>query len=388
LHGRGQRTLVWRDGLALPGLPDGFSVGGGEARFNDRGEILFLGGTSGPLGQPGSGLWLGPPDALRLLRRTGQQADDCPAGVTYHHFEGATLNNKGQVAFMARLQGELVDVDNDTGIWFGDAHGLSLVAREGDPIPRALNGLTYGDLLYRDSDHDFPRIDDNGRVGFNGLLAGPGVTDTNAWAVFLRADGSTTMLARTGSHAADQAPQVGYELVFLEAVSSSGSISINAKLVGPGITDANNMALYLGDPGALHPVRQTGDPVAGLPGYVLYDGFYTSLNAAGNVLYQVDMVNWSDPFPMTAASLWSLDPAAEPPRDQLLVYQGQDDFEVRPGDLRTVGIFQHVFSEGADGRARGLGDHGEAAFWVVFEGNSTGVFATLPRVPIGPCLGP
>lgn len=63
-------------------------------------------------------------------------------GATFHDFSLPSLNNRGQVAFGARLVGSEITLDNDTGYWIEDGE-FRPVLREGAPAP----GMPAGSML-------------------------------------------------------------------------------------------------------------------------------------------------------------------------------------------------------------------------------------------------
>ncbi len=117
---------------------------------------------------------------LRTVALSGQPAPGTSSDVTFHSFEAADINGKGQVAFVANLTPNSggVNADNDNGIWSEGDGSLGLIAREGTQAPGPPAGVKYGGL------YPFARpvINDAGKVAFwSGLQTGAGgvEADTN-----------------------------------------------------------------------------------------------------------------------------------------------------------------------------------------------------------------
>lgn len=135
-----QQWLPNNDLQRLAGLGEGWDVG----RVCDQppqATIVF--GTtlagSGVDGSNGVGVWSGTSDGPRLIARKGDPAPGTPAGVSFGWSQVdefvPTLNDAGQVAFLAALTGPGVSSASDRGIWATGPPGkLELVIREGDML--------------------------------------------------------------------------------------------------------------------------------------------------------------------------------------------------------------------------------------------------------------
>ncbi len=110
--------------------------------INEQGDVAFLAHMVGNTGEnpnqavllrSGSGAW-------SIIAQTGQQVPGTFNGTTFSKFGQPFINELGQVAFIAELDGEgdVVSDTTDFGIWAIDVDGfLNLVAREGDTIETA-----------------------------------------------------------------------------------------------------------------------------------------------------------------------------------------------------------------------------------------------------------
>ncbi len=125
--------------------------------INERGDVAFLAHMVGNssetpnqaiLLRSGSGAW-------SLIAETGQQVPGTFNGTSFSTFGQPFINELGQVAFVASLdgQGDVVSDTTDYGIWAIDTDGfLNLVAREGDTIEtrpgqlKTIANLNIGDF--------------------------------------------------------------------------------------------------------------------------------------------------------------------------------------------------------------------------------------------------
>ena len=99
-----------------------------------------LTGSSG-----GQALYAGPLAAPQLVARSNDAAPDTPAGVNYSSFDFPTLslNDAGQVAYVAFLTGSGVTNDNARALYAGPLADPQVVAREGDAAPGTPAGVNY-----------------------------------------------------------------------------------------------------------------------------------------------------------------------------------------------------------------------------------------------------
>ena len=183
-------SLVAREGDAAPGAGDGVLFGflsGHE--LNDQGEIAFrtrLTGT-GIDDTNSTAIFSDVGGTLSLVAREGDAAPGAGDGVSFASLPSElSLNDQGQIAFVARLTGT-----NDDVI-FSDVGGtLSLVAREGDAAPGAGAGVSFsgfGNLQLNNQDE----------IAFSASVRGTGVTVANNEGIFLQSDGMLSLLVREG----------------------------------------------------------------------------------------------------------------------------------------------------------------------------------------------
>jgi hypothetical protein len=116
------------------------------------------------------GLWAGTGGNLKLVAREGDQAPGA-GGATFASFgsvSGPLLNDLGETAFIAKLQGAGITSANDFGIWATDSSGqLRLIVREGDTIEVAPNDFRVLDILNNGGDFPFrPKLNNLGQIAF------------------------------------------------------------------------------------------------------------------------------------------------------------------------------------------------------------------------------
>jgi hypothetical protein len=212
-------------------------------------------------------------------------APGTPNGVTFNGFSRPAIDATGAVAFHGRLKGVGVTVANDTGAWFPDAVGnLMLLAREGSQAAGLPTGVTAGVFS--------PALTDSRRTSISGFLAGAGVTLNNNLAVFATDPvGVYDLLARED----DRAPGTlnGVDFASFESVSrSEGAVAVRGVVRGPGVSSPRNDGLWAtGSTGALALVaRETGAADVAGPGvsYNFLGGH--ALNDSGEVAFQARLI--------------------------------------------------------------------------------------------------
>ncbi|MBX3464039.1 MAG: hypothetical protein KF830_12775 [Planctomycetes bacterium] len=153
--GGGQSTLIVREGDQVPGLPagvifgPGWTVAQGNASFTNNGNTVIQSLISGPgiTSANDRAIHYGGLGGMTLVMQRG---DLCPGLANGEMFglsgdSSLTCNDLGQVAFVNTLTGPLVGTSNDSSLWLGSAGNLTLLAREGDPVP-GYPGFTYGQI--------------------------------------------------------------------------------------------------------------------------------------------------------------------------------------------------------------------------------------------------
>ncbi|MEL6217936.1 MAG: choice-of-anchor tandem repeat NxxGxxAF-containing protein [Pseudomonadota bacterium] len=158
-----------------------------------------------------------------LLLRSGSPVPGA-GGAVYTDFRDPSINNAGEVAFRGTVSGggEVV------------ATSSSVIARTGEAAP-GTGGAEF-------SGFSRPILNNAGEVAFRGALTGNGVTGANDQGLFTSSGG----FVREG----DAAPGTG-GAVFAgfgaPSLNDLGEILFGAGLTGPGVTAANDFALFFWD---------------------------------------------------------------------------------------------------------------------------------------------
>ena len=281
-------TTVGLTGGAAPGLAGVRYQGFGQPVMNEVGEVAFRTALEGDgVTQANRGaIFAGSPGSLRIVAREGDPAPGMSAGVIYRELAEAamTLNRLGEIAYDAVLvqpgSGELT-----LTIYASGPAGAQVLARGGEAAPGLGSGVTY----QYDVDEDETRMTLNnaGRTGFFGLLAGPGISGVNDDVVIgSSSSGGRAVVAREGAQAPGLPAGVTYGLMVVDGFSAVGggeNVGFIAML-GGAVTPVDDQAVFAGSPGALRVVARKGGAVPGAAG-VSYGAFFPqpTLNDAGDV---------------------------------------------------------------------------------------------------------
>lgn len=133
-----------------------------------------------------------------LVARGGQHASGTPEGVRYLDFSAPVLfGRENHVLFTASLQGAVGDLDR-TALFAGPVGAISLVARAGAQAPGAPAGVVFG-AFAPSQDADPIYVNSGGAIVFQTRLRGPGVTIANDMALYAwTPDDGLTLIAREG----------------------------------------------------------------------------------------------------------------------------------------------------------------------------------------------
>ncbi|MFN3166892.1 MAG: choice-of-anchor tandem repeat NxxGxxAF-containing protein [Phycisphaeraceae bacterium] len=263
----GVTGLVARRADAAPGTGPGVVFteftnpvlgGAGTAAF--RGS---LGGPQGASVTNSRGIWSGAGGSVGLVTRLGDAAPGTGPGIVFSGIDNeVSINNAGDVAFLAFLEGPGVDITNGRGIWAGSQGTLQLVVRSGEPAPGTGPGV-----VFRNSFNSFSSIEFNskGDTAFIAFLDGPGVNETNNTGVWSGSSGSLELIAREG----DAAPGTETGVVFDRlvtpfsdslALNGSGDVAFTGLLTGTGVDATNDYGIWATDrAGILQLIAREGD---------------------------------------------------------------------------------------------------------------------------------
>lgn len=181
-----------------------------------------------------------------------QNGDPAPTGPGNFTFYGRpALNDAGQVAFAALLEGPGVDSTNGLALYrLGDA-GAVQIARDGDALPTG-----QGNFRSLSSYFD---LNAAGQVAFSATLSGDGVTSANDRALYRFGDAGTVQIAREGD-ALPTGPGNFKSIRTTEiAFNDAGQLAFSASLEGAGIDSTNDVALYRFGDGGIVEIAREGD---------------------------------------------------------------------------------------------------------------------------------
>jgi hypothetical protein len=329
----GAMQLAARDGDPSPGNTStygGFNGSMSPATFNDLGQVIFADTWLGPDVNSNNytAIFGGGVGSMQLIARGGNQAPAAPAGVGYLHVDlQPGINDSGHIVYPARWTTGVggVDSTNDVVLYAGPMASPSVIAREGDQAPGTAPGTAYS-TFFPGSGSSRAQLNDTGGIFFGATLAGAGVSSANDFAYFAGPLNSPRLVFREGDAAPDTGPGVNLSVNFSGTLDGSGFPGITFNdlgqvatllvLTGPGVTAANDAALYVFDP-HLGPIK---------------------------------------------------------------IAREGDLFDVGGGVMRTIADFGIVFSAGYnDDFTNGLSNTGELVFGLKFTNNTSGIFtATLP----------
>lgn len=170
----------WTSAPGVPGGKFGYLIGKSPYDFNASGRMVFaavLEYSESISPSNDWGLWSDASGNLSLVAREGSHAPGTPAGAVFDgRFLRSVLNDTGQVAFIDLLkQGSgNVDASNDTGLWFGNADSLTLLAREGDQAPEFPDGWLFGGFSIH-------AINNRGQICFHAWVSSGSETYRGIW---------------------------------------------------------------------------------------------------------------------------------------------------------------------------------------------------------------
>jgi hypothetical protein len=439
-EGAGNLALIARRGMSAPGTDVNFSILL-DPLISSGGQTAFPAVLSGPgvTVANRAGFWSDASGILQLVAREGSPAPNAADGTQFARIGseaglfnpiGLTLgiDDAGRPAFFAGLNGPSVDTSNDETIWSARTGSLNLVAREGSPAPAIAGNDDWGELgspvfvngigqlafaarigpdweggtgsIWTELDGVFRQVASEGsavpgtpagttfgsfidlalnNAGDTAIIAeigdGPDVSTTNDTGVWAERAGNLRLVIREG----DAAPGVAgatfrpYYPDFLArrlVMNSHGDTAFFGAVDSPTATVTSGIWSEGG--GDLHLVALKGLPAPGTDPGTNFNSFRPPvLNASGHVAFQADLQDGS-------TGVW-----VEGSNGLELVVRTRQQFEVAPGDIRTIEELD--FSGGSgneDGRRSGFNDFGQLVFRARFTDDTSGIFvAHLGAIP-------
>jgi hypothetical protein len=315
--GSGDLELIARTGSAAPAAPAGAvfdDFSSSTVSLNAAGDAAFaavaiggdrpLDGTFYP-----RGVWAADGGEFQMFGRGG---DPAPGTLDDVYFEGITsgdratygilFNDAGHTAFRTGLSGAGIDPENDEGIWRHDAGGLSLVAREEDPVAGAPPEVKFSGI-------GLPVMNAAGRLAFYATIAGPGVTDASDNVIWTDSRGMAELAVREGQHAPGTPTGVAFAGLAQTSINASGQLAFPATLRGPagaGVLSTNDTGVWAGNATAQRMVVREDDPAPGFVGDVKFSDLFVRpvINAEGETAFRTFLRGASVTL-FNDESLWS-----------------------------------------------------------------------------------
>ena len=255
----GNQSAVIRSDDAIPSAIAGLPFGGVRGpMLTTDGQIIF----QAPTGGLNAGLWRKSGDSFVPIVREGEQAADSPDGVAYRNFLNPTISQNGQIAFHARIRGNIGV--GDYGVWGGTLEQFSLVALDRELAPGFSDSVFEGP-----SGNPFssPAINSVGEVAFEAEArrfptsrSSIGVwSEKNAMLDLVVALSHQTP-AETGL---PQIPgNIAFRSIYGPTINESGQVAFGSLLLGEAIDDSNDIAIWAEDrQGELQLIAREGDTI-------------------------------------------------------------------------------------------------------------------------------
>jgi hypothetical protein len=346
----GELQLVAQYQTAAPGTDARFRTFG-RTTVNDLGHVAFAGDLIGDGVSPGNdnSMWYGPPDDIRVLAREGSPG---PGGVTFGGMEGLDfpyLAANGQMAFTTGLAG------GGKALFAGTADDLELVAKRGDTVPG--------------TDIEYNRIEGWGvppRVNNNGEVIFASTFSDHTRGVLTGAPGKIELVARTE----DPAPGLGdatFDFFHDYGINDRGEIAFRAETKIEGV-DERGTAIYAGNPNRLELIAADGQQAPGTEGDVFFWYFHDPvINRDGQVAFFATL-RGPGARGESDYGLFATGHAG----DLRLIARYGDQFEVAPGDVRTIEALSHAGVHGT--HIVTFNERSDLSMLVRFTDGSEGIF--------------
>ncbi|MEM1165098.1 MAG: choice-of-anchor tandem repeat NxxGxxAF-containing protein [Planctomycetota bacterium] len=376
---RGRFEAVARMGGRLGGLPEGVEFSGpiGLARqtpLDDQSNLAIKARLVDPGGRGTNRFTeahfvVDTRGELTFIAREGESVHGAVDGV-YRKVNEFRQGSSGALVYTAAVREE-ARADASTVVYTGSPRrGVVPVFTVREEVP----GLGEGVSITASSLFD---LNERGALAFRAQVRGPGITH-NDWAIVTTRNGSAgdgpalEIVVQEGDQAFGLDEGVVYDAVTSVDIDAARRVMFAAHLRGPGVTQANQHALFVREAdgsGAL--LARAGDPAPGLDGPVIQEFFGDPMfNDAGQTLFvaQLDERGTKSTF-ARACYVASLDG-----RVQLVAAENRP-VPSAPGRSRSgEPVVAHL--TGFD-----LNDRGEVAFGAEFEdGDQAVLVATVRRL--------
>lgn len=401
------------------------AVASGMPLYNQAGQSAFVGTLTTGSGTPpvtitspngnASGLWIGTPGAMNLVLRQNDTSTLLDAGQAAGQSRVGSLstgtlsfNNNGAYVMTVALQGSNIvtgsGVNSNASAVVSNRNGsFEVIARSGAAAPDA-NGVASSTDLYRSSVASSQiGFNNAGHVAFVSGLRNAAGTQTAFQALFTDTNGTLHQAARSATavgtvYNPDGTVDTGFAAGTNWSSFTNPVINAQNLIAFTASTNAAtgfNAVMTMDTTGRLTSIVQQGE-VAIVGGNPLGgDATFSSpnnvqLNALGQMVFTSTLTNTPDggifggPGGNNSA-FFGWDPTA----GLQLIARNGDQFQVAPGDVRTISGFNPGSATGnQDGHAVGLNNSGQVAFTLYFSDGSAGVYlATIPTPGAAGLLG-
>lgn len=240
----GPLSLVSREGDQAPGYAPGVVRVGDQplgGRPNARGEVTFTHFLDGPGidSTNNQAIWSGRPGEVTVRVRKGDPAPQAGAGVSFNGFFGFMEQGPDAIVFDSVLTGIGVNSTNDRAVWTESGGSIDLVAREGQQAP----GLGANQVF----DSFWPYQFNEAGALISSHVRGDGIDGSNDQGVWLSRNGTLELLVWDGDPPVIDDPGVTLDHVLAVpsvTMNARGDVVLAARLVGPGLDDSNNRAVW------------------------------------------------------------------------------------------------------------------------------------------------
>jgi hypothetical protein len=226
---------------------------------------------------------------------------------------------------------------------------------------------------------DDPRINNAGEVMFHGALTGPGITSANDQALWLHNGGEFQFIAREGSPAAGIAAGANHGSNHYAYLNGAGEATFVGTLTGSAVNLQNDSALWSQRGDTLRLIAREGDHAPGTPAGVMFGDF--SRLGADSAFSVNNMSQVAFHVKLTGPGVTAVNDTGIWVTD----LSGALRLVAREGDLFDVNDdpmledLRTVFLTKLSGP--GFNNAGELAIALTFTDNSGGVFVISTAVP-------
>jgi hypothetical protein len=257
-------TVIAQTNGVAPGAPAGSTYTGTLLLpvISDTGAVAFGAAYREPGGTVRPAIFRYFAGSTSRVAATGVVAPPTPGVPANAVFTGMpypSIGRAGHTAFTGSAA-------NIPGVWTTDADGSNLLGVASANAP--LQGAPATSLLSFSS----PNVGPTGDLAFTGRYAtGMGVTGGTDERLWKHRDGQTSLWLTEGVQAPGQPTgvRVSFSFITFTELNGSGQVAFLTQLFGPGVTSANQWALFgLDNDGSLLSIARAGDPFQVAPGDV------------------------------------------------------------------------------------------------------------------------